>query len=42
MSRRTILVVEDQDDVRNSLAKILVDQGYEVVTALDGEDGLRM
>lgn len=38
--RGTILVVEDDDNVRSVAAHMLVDAGYEVVTARDGRSGL--
>jgi CheY-like chemotaxis protein len=33
-----ILVVDDNEDIRNSIAQLLVDFGYEVSTAIDGVD----
>jgi CheY-like chemotaxis protein len=36
-----ILVVEDDTDLRRSLAEILEDEGCEVACATDGEDALR-
>ena len=36
----TLLVVDDEDSIRNALKKFLVQQGYEVVTAATGEDAL--
>jgi CheY-like chemotaxis protein len=38
--RGTVLVVDDDFDVRESLAEILRDEGYEVATAADGDEGL--
>lgn len=35
-----ILIVEDDDDVRESLGEVLRDEGYEVVTAANGLDAL--
>lgn len=35
-----LLVVEDEDDLRQSLEKALKEHGYAVDTAADGEDGL--
>jgi CheY-like chemotaxis protein len=35
-----ILVVEDEADIRESLALLLAQEGYEVVEASDGEEGL--
>ncbi len=36
-----ILVVEDDSDLRRSLAEVLEDEGCEVACARDGEDALR-
>jgi DNA-binding response OmpR family regulator len=36
-----ILLVEDEAVVRRLLGKILVEQGYQVIEAIDGEDALR-
>ncbi len=41
MSRR-ILVVEDQEDNRLILRDLLTSAGYEIIEALDGEDGVRL
>lgn len=38
--RQTILVVEDEDFLRRLMADILENQGYEVLTASDGENAL--
>ena len=38
----TVLVAEDDPDVRNMLAKMLENQGYVVVGAVDGEDAVRV
>jgi len=37
---RTILVVDDEKDVRDYFADILMDVGFNVVTAADGEEAL--
>jgi len=37
---KTILVVDDEDDVRDYFADILKDAGFNVVTAADGEEAL--
>lgn len=44
MSRRDkkILVVDDEPDVRDYLAAILTDAGFQVLTAADGEEALQM
>ena len=36
----TLLVVDDEESIRNAVRKFLVQQGYEVVTAATGEDAL--
>ena len=40
MSEERILVVDDEPGVRSALESILVDEGYQVVTAESGEAGL--
>ncbi len=37
-----ILVVEDDADIREDLAELLRDEGYDVATAVNGEDGLAL
>jgi CheY-like chemotaxis protein len=37
---KTILVVDDEDDVRDYFADILQDAGFNVVTAADGDEAL--
>lgn len=39
---RTILVIDDDPDIRGGLTTILEEQGYRVVTASDGKSGLQM
>jgi cyclic di-GMP phosphodiesterase len=36
----TLLVVDDEEPIRNALRKFLIQQGYEVVTAATGEEAL--
>jgi signal transduction histidine kinase len=36
-----VLLVEDDDDLRDALREALCDGGYEVLSAIDGMDGLR-
>jgi len=36
-----ILVVDDEDDVRNLLGLIFRDAGYEVITAINGKEALQ-
>lgn len=38
---KTILVVDDEDDVRDYLAMVLEEAGFKVVTAADGEEALQ-
>jgi putative two-component system response regulator len=38
----TLLVVDDEEPIRNALRKFLTQQGYEVVTAGDGEEALEV
>ncbi len=40
VTARTILVIDDDPDIRGDLRSILEDQGYRVVTAPDGKAGL--
>ncbi len=35
-----VLVVDDDADIRESLSDVLTDEGYQVVTAVDGRDAL--
>jgi two-component system nitrogen regulation response regulator NtrX len=40
MSSETILIIDDEEGVRNSLAGVMKDEGYEVVTAASGRQGI--
>ena len=40
MAARRILLVDDSSTMRRMISSLLVDQGYEVKTAVDGNDGL--
>ena len=40
MSGETILIVDDEESVRNSLAGVMKDEGYEVLTAASGREGI--
>ncbi len=42
MARPSILVVEDDGDIRSGLVSVLEDEGYAVLSAGDGEQALRM
>jgi DNA-binding response OmpR family regulator len=37
-----VLVVDDDEDLRDSLAELFADEGYEVLTAENGEVALRL
>ncbi len=37
-----IVVIDDEEDIRQVLSVVLSDAGFEVATAADGEDGLRV
>ena len=40
MSNETVLIIDDEESVRNSLAGVMKDEGYEVVTAVSGREGI--
>jgi two-component system nitrogen regulation response regulator NtrX len=40
MSGEIILIVDDEESVRNTLAGVMKDEGYEVVSAASGKEGL--
>lgn len=40
MSPKTVLVVDDEPDIRESLRDALEDEGYDVVTAANGREAL--
>ena len=42
VGRRPIVVVDDDRDIRETLAEILTDEGYEVHTARNGLEGLTL
>jgi len=39
---KTVLVIEDEPDVRNFAARVLEMEGYHVLQAGDGEEGMRL
>lgn len=41
MARHRILVVDDEDNLRDVLVEVLKRDGHEVASAVDGADGLR-
>jgi len=42
MSKETVLVVDDSNMIRKSIAKVLLEVGYKVVEAADGADALEV
>ncbi|HSX22044.1 MAG TPA: response regulator [Gaiellaceae bacterium] len=42
MNQRTVLVVEDDEDILSLVSKRLVLDGFDVVVARDGEDALKL
>ena len=40
MTKEVILIVDDEEGIRESLSGIFEDEGYEVVTAASGEEAL--
>jgi two-component system nitrogen regulation response regulator NtrX len=40
MSGETILIIDDEESVRKSLADVMRDEGYDVVTAASGKEGI--
>src|SRR5215467_9555174 len=42
MSAQTILVVDDEDEIRQSLRGVLTDEGFEVIEAGDGRHALEL
>jgi len=38
--KKTILVVDDEKDLRDALSTVLIDEGFEVLTAEDGREGV--
>ena len=39
--KKTIMVVDDEPDIRNTIKTILLNQGYKVVTAVNADDCLK-
>ncbi len=42
VKRNTVLIIEDEDDIRNLVSRVLGLEGYRVFVAETGEDGLRL
>jgi len=41
-SRATILIIEDEDDIRTFASRVLELEGYQVLQAGDGDEGLKL
>lgn len=42
MSRKPVMIVEDEPDIRENMVMLLEDEGYEVYSASNGEEALRI
>ncbi|MBI2892586.1 MAG: response regulator [Deltaproteobacteria bacterium] len=42
MDRPTVLVVDDEPDVRDNIALVLEESGYQVISAANGREALRL
>ncbi len=42
MPNETVLIIDDEESVRNSLAGVMRDEGYHVVTAASGREGVEL
>ncbi len=42
MKNKKILIIDDEPDIRNVYSDILTEKGYEVTTAANGEDALKI
>ena len=40
--KKKVLIVDDEADIREFLQSVLEEEGYELLTACDGEEGLRV
>jgi DNA-binding response OmpR family regulator len=40
-AKRKILIIEDDKSLQNALVEILTQEKYEIISAFDGEEGLR-
>ena len=41
-SQETVLIIEDEDDIRTVASRVLELEGYRVLQASDGDEGLRL
>jgi len=41
-SKATVLIIEDEDDIRTFASRVLELEGYHVLQAVDGDEGLRL
>ena len=41
MAGKTIMVVDDEEDIRTTVKTVLEKEGYNVVTAINGDDALK-
>lgn len=39
---KTVLLIDDDTDIRETLAEVIAEQGFAVVTARNGEEGIRI
>ncbi|MCM8776356.1 MAG: response regulator, partial [Candidatus Omnitrophica bacterium] len=39
--KKRVLLIDDEEDILEIMKSVLLDEGYEVMTATNGEDGLR-
>ena len=42
MGKRTILIIDDEPDTLTFFSSVLVDEGFDVLTAVNGEKGLEI
>jgi CheY-like chemotaxis protein len=42
MNAKTVMVIDDERDIRDSLRDVLIDEGYEVLLAGNGREALTM
>src|SRR4030067_3590818 len=42
MTTKTIMVVDDEDSIRQSISDVLKDEGFKVISARDGHEALKL